>query len=66
MNKVRLIGLIPIFLLVVGPVFANSVEPYVLGMPFLLFYILIAVLLTSVCMTVLYVLDPKNKEEIDS
>ncbi|KOO46132.1 DUF3311 domain-containing protein [Priestia koreensis] len=66
MNKVRLIGLIPILLLVVGPVFANSVEPYVLGMPFLLFYILIAVLLTSVCMTVLYVLDPKNKEEMDS
>ncbi|MCM3004173.1 DUF3311 domain-containing protein [Priestia koreensis] len=66
MNKVRLIGLIPILLLVVGPVFANSVEPYVLGMPFLLFYILIAVLLTSVCMTVLYLLDPKNKEEMDS
>lgn len=33
MKKIHVLALIPVFCLVVGPVFANSVTPYILGMP---------------------------------
>jgi hypothetical protein len=39
----------------------NRTEPYVLGMPFLLFWIVVWVALTSACMTVVYWSDPANK-----
>lgn len=46
-----------------GAAFANRVEPFVLGMPFILFWIVMWVVLTSVIMAVIYVLDPANKED---
>jgi hypothetical protein len=39
----------------------NRTDPYVLGMPFLLFWIVIWVVLTSACMTVVFWSDPANK-----
>ncbi len=47
----------------VGIFFANRVEPYVLGMPFLMFWIAGWVLLTSVIMGMIYLLDPADREE---
>jgi hypothetical protein len=44
-------------------VFANRVEPLVLGLPFVLFWILTWVVLTSVVMGVVYVLDPANRKD---
>ena len=46
-----------------GIFFANRVEPYVLGMPFILFWIVLWVVLTSAIMGVVYRLDPANKED---
>jgi hypothetical protein len=46
-----------------GIVFANRVEPFVLGMPFILFWIVLWVVLTSGIMAVVYRLDPANKED---
>ncbi|HET9983719.1 MAG TPA: DUF3311 domain-containing protein [Longimicrobiales bacterium] len=40
-----------------GIPFANRVEPYVLGLPFLLFWILAWVVVTSGVMGVIYALD---------
>ena len=40
-----------------GVPFANRVEPYVLGLPFLLFWIVLWVVMTSVVMGVVYALD---------
>ena len=37
MKKIHILALIPVLCLVVGPIFANSVTPYVLGMPFYYF-----------------------------
>jgi hypothetical protein len=37
---------IPFFALTIGPIFANQVEPRILGLPFLLAYCVISVLLT--------------------
>jgi hypothetical protein len=46
-----------------GIVFANRVEPFVLGMPFILFWIVLWVVLTSGIMAIVYHLDPANKED---
>jgi Protein of unknown function (DUF3311) len=40
---------------------ANRVEPYVLGLPFLLFWIVLWVVLTAVCMSIVYLTDPRNR-----
>ncbi|MGN7893074.1 DUF3311 domain-containing protein [Bacillus sp. 22475] len=64
MKKIHILALIPVLCLVVGPIFANSVTPYVLGMPFLLFWVLLSVFITSLCMGLLYVCDPANKEDV--
>ena len=64
MKKIHVLVLIPVLCLVVGPVFANSVTPYVCGMPFLLFWVLLSVLITSLCMGLVYVFDPANKGDV--
>jgi hypothetical protein len=49
-------------MLVLAPA-ANRVEPSVLGLPFLLFWIVLWVVLTAVCMSVIYLTDPRNRAE---
>jgi hypothetical protein len=49
-------------MLVLAP-FANRVEPFVLGLPFLLFWIVLWVVLTAVCMSIVYRTDPRNRTE---
>ena len=39
----------------------NRTDPFVLGLPFLLFWVVIWVALTAACMTVVYFTDPANK-----
>lgn len=48
---------VPPVALLGGIPFANHVEPYVLGLPFLLFWIVLWVVLTSITMGVILVLD---------
>lgn len=59
---IRWLTIVPLLLIFVGVIFANHVNPIVLGMPFLFFYIVCCVVLTSVCMAVVYKFDPTNKE----
>ncbi len=40
---------------------ANRIEPYVFGLPFLLFWIALWMLLSSVILFIVYKLDPENK-----
>ncbi|MFC7392223.1 DUF3311 domain-containing protein [Scopulibacillus cellulosilyticus] len=40
----------------------NKVEPFVLGMPFIMFWIVLWVVLTSVTILIIFKLDPANKE----
>lgn len=53
----HLLALLPLFALVGAPYIANSIEPRILGMPFLLAWIVIWVLLTSVVMAIILKLD---------
>ena len=48
---------IPAIGLLGGIPFANRVEPYVLGLPFLLFWIVAWVVATSVIMGIIWLLD---------
>jgi hypothetical protein len=48
---------LPFFGILVGIFFANRTEPYVLGLPFALFWVTLWVLLTAGIMAVIYRLD---------
>lgn len=40
---------------------ANRIEPYILGLPFLLFWIATWMILSSVILLIVYKLDPANE-----
>jgi hypothetical protein len=61
MRLIHLLAALPFIGLLGGISFANRVEPYVLGLPFILFWIVLWVVLTSVIMGIVYVLDPTNR-----
>ena len=62
MKFIHVLSLIP-FIGMLGMLpFVNKIEPYVLGMPFVLFWIVMWVVLTSVIMAIIFKLDPNNKE----
>ena len=63
MRLIYLLGALPFLGILGGIIFANRVEPFVLGMPFILFWIVMWVVLTSVVMAIIYNLDPVNKED---
>jgi Protein of unknown function (DUF3311) len=52
---------IPFVGVLVGIFFANTVEPYVLGLPFAMFWVVMWVVLASVIMAVVYGLDEREK-----
>ena len=62
MRPVSWLAALPFLGLLGGIPFANRVTPFVLGMPFILFWIVLWVVLTSVIMFVIYSLDPINRE----
>ncbi len=63
MKLIHVLGALPFLGILGGIIFANRVEPFVLGLPFILFWAVTWVVLTSVIMAVVYVLDPANKED---
>jgi hypothetical protein len=62
MRLVYLLAALPFIGMLVGTPFVNQVEPFVLGMPFLLFWIVMWVILSSVIMAIIYAVDPANRE----
>ena len=63
MKLIYVLAALPFLGILGGIFFANRVEPFVLGMPFILFWIVLWVVLTSVIMAIIYNLDPANKED---
>ena len=53
----RFLAVLPAIGLIAGIPFANRVEPYVLGLPFLLFWIVAWVVATSAIMGFIWLLD---------
>jgi Protein of unknown function (DUF3311) len=62
MRPVYLLAVLPFLGLLGGIPFANRVTPFVLGLPFILFWIVLWVVLTSVIMWVIYSTDPRNRK----
>jgi len=60
---VHVLAVLPFLGILGGIIFANRIEPFVLGMPFILFWIVLWVVLTSAIMAIIYQLDPANKED---
>ncbi len=56
----RLLALIPAVAILGAPWFANRVEPRILGMPFLLGWIVFWVLMTSIVMAIIGTLDGRD------
>lgn len=62
MRSIRWLAVVPFLALIVGPFFVNRATPLILGLPFLLAWIVVWILLTSVIMAVIYAADPANRE----
>jgi hypothetical protein len=60
MVNMRWLAVLPFLGMLVGTAFVNSVEPLVLGMPFVLAWLVGCVLLSSLIMAIIYFCDPVN------
>lgn len=57
MRSVHSLVLLPVLSVLVGPFFLNRVTPYIFGMPFLLAWLSLALVMTSIVMAVIYYSD---------
>ncbi|MEX3811015.1 DUF3311 domain-containing protein [Paraburkholderia sp. BR13439] len=57
----RVLAALPFIGILVGITFVNRVEPIVLGMPFVLAWIVMWVVLSAIIMAIVYNLDPSNR-----
>ena len=62
-SQVRFLAVLPFVGILGGALFLNRVTPFVLGMPFLLFWLVLWIVLTSLIMFVIYRSDPRNRGE---
>lgn len=58
----KLLTVIPFIGVLVCIPFVNQVKPYVFGLPFVVFWMVMWVVLTSVIMGIVYKIDPASKE----
>ncbi|MEA3084222.1 MAG: hypothetical protein QOC89_1919 [Paraburkholderia sp.] len=58
----RVLAALPFVGILLGVPFVNRVEPLMLGMPFVLAWIVMWVVLSSIIMAIVYRLDPTNRQ----
>jgi hypothetical protein len=61
MGAIRYLAVLPFIGILVGVPFVNKVEPMILGMPLLLAWMVMWVLLTAVILGIVYLCDPANR-----
>jgi hypothetical protein len=61
---IRILALLPFLGVLVGACFFNRVTPLVFGLPLLLAWLLLWLLLTSAIMALIYWLDPANRPSV--
>lgn len=62
MAFVKLLAVLPFVGILVGTPFFNRVEPLILGMPLILAWILMWIILTGAIMGIIYLVDPANRD----
>jgi len=63
MRAIHWLAVLPFLGLIVGPFFVDRVQPFILGLPLLLAWIVAWVVLTSIIMAVIFVLDPAARDD---
>jgi hypothetical protein len=63
MKLIHVLAALPFIGILGGIFFVNRVTPLVLGMPFVLAWIVLWVILSAAIMAVVYRLDPTNRRE---
>ena len=58
---IRLLAALPFLGILVGVVFLDRVDPLVAGLPIMLAWLVLWVVLTSAIMGLIYLLDPENR-----
>lgn len=61
MKNIKLLLWIPFIGMCLCIPIANKIEPYILGLPFLLFWITLWMVLSSLILVIVYKLDPENQ-----
>jgi xanthosine utilization system XapX-like protein len=59
----RFLAVLPFLGILVGTPFFNRVEPLIFGLPLILAWLVLWILLTSAIMAVIYRADPANRRE---
>ncbi|MGU3662726.1 DUF3311 domain-containing protein [Methylobacterium sp. A49B] len=65
MRHLRWLATLPFFGILIGPYFLNRVEPFVLGLPLLLAWLVFCVIGTSAVMGIIYLTDPERRAPED-
>jgi hypothetical protein len=63
MRGIGWLAILPFIGIFAGPIFHNSVTPFILGMPFILAWIVLWVLISSAVMAVIYRFDAATESE---
>jgi pilus assembly protein TadC len=58
----HLLAVLPFIGVLICAPFVNTVKPYVFGLPFVIFWMVMWVVLTSIIMWIVYKIDPANRE----
>lgn len=62
MKYIGLLALLPLIGMFLGPICHNASTPFILGMPFILGWIVVWIVITSAVMALVYWLDPVRGE----
>ncbi|MEH7504391.1 DUF3311 domain-containing protein [Neobacillus drentensis] len=62
MKLIHVLSILPFIGMLGFLPFVNKATPFILGMPFILFWIVIWVVLTSAILAIIYKIDPANRE----
>ncbi|WFU06917.1 DUF3311 domain-containing protein (plasmid) [Rhizobium sp. CB3171] len=60
MRPIHTLALIPVLGVLVAPFFLNRIDPFILGMPFLLAWLSLMLVLTSIVMACIYFVDKRT------
>ncbi|MGL4859657.1 MAG: DUF3311 domain-containing protein [Enterobacteriaceae bacterium] len=65
MKLIHLIAAVPFVGMLAPLPWVNSLTPFILGLPFVMFWFVLWIVLLSACLALVYKLDPNNRKDND-